>query len=134
VYVPKKDPVHNPTRRLPTRVRNKTKGLVPSLWARLLTKLALRKHCNLCKKHRGAYTTHNIKNCHRYKKDGMEKSNFRAAKKIKTNPIKYSFAQARRCSGSRKQSRNKMPHGRNLAIAIVIPMWNRVLGWVAEGK
>ena len=48
------------------------------------------KHCDLCKKHGGA-----TQDCHRYKKNGNEKSNFRATKKgaKKTNPAKQSFAQ-----------------------------------------
>ncbi len=39
------------------------------------------KHCKLCKKHGGAHTTHNTCDCHRYEKDGTEKSCFCAAKK-----------------------------------------------------
>ncbi len=47
------------------------------------------------KKHGGAYTTHNTRDCHRFEKDGTEKSNFRTAKKgrKKPNPTKQSFAQ-----------------------------------------
>jgi hypothetical protein len=43
----------------------------------------------------GAHTTHNTKDCHRYKKDRREKSDFHAAKKgrKKPNPTKQSFAQ-----------------------------------------
>ncbi len=53
------------------------------------------KHCNLCKKHGGAYTTHNTRDCRRFEKDGKEKSNFCAAKKSgkKGNPINHNFAQ-----------------------------------------
>ncbi len=53
------------------------------------------KHCYLCKKHGGAYTTHNTQDCRRYKKSGNEKSDFRATKKgaRKPNPTKQSFAQ-----------------------------------------
>jgi hypothetical protein len=53
------------------------------------------KHCDLCKKHGGAYTTHNTHDCHCFEKDGTEKSDFRAAKKSrkKPNPTKQSFAQ-----------------------------------------
>jgi hypothetical protein len=43
-------------------------------------KVRFEKHCNLCKKHGGAYTTHNTHDCHRFEKDGKEKSDFRAAK------------------------------------------------------
>jgi hypothetical protein len=41
------------------------------------------------------YTTHNTKDCHRYEKDGKERSDFHAAKKggKKTNPVKQNFAQ-----------------------------------------
>ncbi len=53
------------------------------------------KHCDLCKKHGGACTTHNTQECHRYKKNGNEKSDFRATKEEvkKTNPTKQSFVQ-----------------------------------------
>jgi hypothetical protein len=63
--------------------------------ARVPKKARTKKHCNLCKKHGGAYTTHNTCDCRRFKKDGMEKSDFFAAKKggKKPNPTKQSFAQ-----------------------------------------
>ena len=53
------------------------------------------KHWDLCKKHGGTFTTHNTRDCHWFKKDGTEKSDFRAAKKggKKPNPTKQSFAQ-----------------------------------------
>ncbi len=53
------------------------------------------KHCELCKKHGGAHTTHNTRDCRRYKKDGTEKSNFRAAKKggKKNYPVNQNFTQ-----------------------------------------
>ncbi len=53
------------------------------------------KHCKLCKKHGGAHTTHNTCDCCRYKKDGTEKSSFRAAKKgrKKNYPVNQNFAQ-----------------------------------------
>ncbi len=38
------------------------------------------KNCKLCKKHGGAHTTHNTRDCCRYEKDGTEKSRFRASK------------------------------------------------------
>jgi hypothetical protein len=42
----------------------------------------------------GAYKTHNTRDCHRFEKDGTEKSDFHAAKKGgKTNPKKGSLAQ-----------------------------------------
>ena len=54
-----------------------------------------KKHCNLCKKHKGTYRTHNTRDCHPFEKDGMEKIDFRTAKNggKKPNPVKQSFAQ-----------------------------------------
>ena len=54
-----------------------------------------KKHCDLCKKHWGACTTHNTRDCRRFEKDRTEKSDFCAAKKggKKPNPTKQSFAQ-----------------------------------------
>ncbi len=58
-------------------------------------KVRTKKHCDLCKKHRGAYTMHNTRDCRRFEKDGTEKSDFRAAKKggKKPSPTKQYFAQ-----------------------------------------
>jgi hypothetical protein len=63
--------------------------------ARVPKKVRFEKNCGLCKKHGGAYTTHNTCDCHRFNKDGKEKSNFCAAKKgrRKRNPINKNFAQ-----------------------------------------
>jgi hypothetical protein len=53
------------------------------------------KHCKLCKKHGGAHTMHNTRDCCRYEKDGTEKSSFLAAKKggKKNYPVNQNFAQ-----------------------------------------
>ncbi len=53
------------------------------------------KHCKLCNKRGGAHTTHNTRDCHRYKKEGTEKSSFCAAKKggKKNYPVNQNFAQ-----------------------------------------
>jgi hypothetical protein len=58
-------------------------------------KVRFEKHCDLCKKHGGAHTMHNTRDCRRFEKDGKEKSSFRAAKKdgYKSNPINQNFAQ-----------------------------------------
>jgi hypothetical protein len=58
--------------------------------ARVLKKVCFEKYCNLCKKHGGAYTTHNTKDCCMYEKDRSEKANFCATKKSekKPNPAK----------------------------------------------
>jgi hypothetical protein len=63
--------------------------------ARVPKKVRFEKHCNLYKKHGGAHTMHNTRDCRRFEKDGKEKSNFRAAKKSgnKSNPINQNFAQ-----------------------------------------
>ena len=39
-------------------------------------KVRTEKHCDLCKKHRGAYTMHNAQDCCRYEKSGNKKSNY----------------------------------------------------------
>jgi hypothetical protein len=72
----KKHPSTRPTVRVPKNVR-------------------FEKHCNLCKKHGGAHTTHSTGECHKYKKDGTEKSSFHATKKggKKKYPINQNFAQ-----------------------------------------
>ncbi len=49
--------------------------------ARVPKKVLFEKHCNLCKKHGGAHTTHNTHDCCRFEKDRKEKSSFRTAKK-----------------------------------------------------
>jgi hypothetical protein len=66
--------------------------------ARVPKKVRFKKHydhCNLCKKHGGTYTMHNTRDCHRFEKDGKEKSNFCATKKggKKAIPINQNFAQ-----------------------------------------
>jgi hypothetical protein len=58
-------------------------------------KVCFEKHCNLCKKHGGMFTTHNTSECCRFEKDGKEKADFCTAKKggKKVNPINHNFAQ-----------------------------------------
>jgi hypothetical protein len=62
---------------------------------RVPKKVHFEKHCNLCKKRGGVYTTHNTRECHRFDKDGKEKSDFHAAKKSskKGYPINHNFTQ-----------------------------------------
>jgi hypothetical protein len=62
---------------------------------RVPKKVCFEKHCNLCKPHGGAYTTHNTGECSRFEKDGKEKSDFRTAKKggKKGNPVNNNFVQ-----------------------------------------
>ncbi len=62
---------------------------------RVPKKVCFEKHCKLCKKHGGAHTTHNTCDCHRFEKDGKEKSSFCTTKKggYKSNPINQNFAQ-----------------------------------------
>ncbi len=62
---------------------------------RVPKKVCFEKHCNLCKKHGGAHTTHNTCDCPRFEKDRKEKSSFCAAKKsgYKSNPKNQNFAQ-----------------------------------------
>jgi hypothetical protein len=58
-------------------------------------KVRFEKHCDLCKKHGGAHTMHNTRDCCRFEKDGKEKSSFRTTKKggYKSNPVNQNFAQ-----------------------------------------
>jgi hypothetical protein len=61
----------------------------------VLNKVHFEKHFNLCKKHGGTYTMHNTCDCHRFEKDGKEKSDFCAAKKggKKVDPMNHNFSQ-----------------------------------------
>jgi hypothetical protein len=58
-------------------------------------KVRYEKHCNLCKKHGGMHTAHSISECHKYKKDGTEKSSFCATKKggKKKYPVNQNITQ-----------------------------------------
>jgi hypothetical protein len=68
-------------------------GTNPTVW--VTKKVRFEKHCNLCKKHGGAHTTHMTRDCHKYEKDETEKSSFCAAKKggKKNYPVNQNFAQ-----------------------------------------
>jgi len=76
---------------------NKKRYVATWYWKspRVPRKARTEKHRDLCKKHGGAYTTHNARHCQRFEKDGTEKSDFRAAKKggKKPNPVEQSFTQ-----------------------------------------
>ena len=63
--------------------------------ARVPKKARAEKHCNLCKKHGGAYMMHNTRDCRWFKKDRTEKSDFCTTKKggKKPNHIKQYFVQ-----------------------------------------
>ncbi len=60
---------------------------------RVPKKVHFEKYCNLCKRHGGAYATHNAHDCCRFEKDRKEKSNFFATKKgsKKANPINQNY-------------------------------------------
>ncbi len=62
---------------------------------RVPKKVCFEERCDLCKKHGGAYTTHTARDCHRFEKDGKEKSHFRSTRKggKKGNPVNHNFAQ-----------------------------------------
>jgi hypothetical protein len=61
-------------------------------------KVHTKKQRDLCKKHGDAHTTHNTRDCCKYKKDDTEKSKIRASRKgrKKPNPMKHSFLQLRK--------------------------------------
>ncbi len=44
--------------------------------ARVPKKARTKKHCDLCKKHGGGYTTHNTRDCRQFEKDRTEKIRF----------------------------------------------------------
>jgi hypothetical protein len=72
---------------------------------RVPKKVCFEKHCNLCKKHGVAYTTHNTRDCCRFEKDGKEKSDFCTTKKggKKGNPVNItSHSSPRKSRSSRK--------------------------------
>jgi hypothetical protein len=58
-------------------------------------KVPFEKHWDLCKKHGGAHTTYNTRDCHRFDVNGKEKSSFCATKKgrYESNPVNQNFAQ-----------------------------------------
>jgi hypothetical protein len=62
---------------------------------RVPKKVRSEKHCKLCKKHGGAHTMRNTRDCCRFEKDEKEKSCFRAAKKggYKSNPVNQNFTE-----------------------------------------
>jgi hypothetical protein len=105
--------------------------------ARVPKKSHFEKNCNLCKKHGGAYTTHNTHDCCRFEKDRKEKSNFRAAKKgrKKGNPINHNFVQlTKKIKKLEKALKKSGKKGQSTVTRIAIPTLNRELGRVALGK
>jgi hypothetical protein len=70
--------------------REKRPGIKATI--RVPTKVPFEKHCNLCKKHGGAYTTHNTRECDRFEKEGKDKSDFRTDKKG-GKKVNHNFAQ-----------------------------------------
>ncbi len=74
--------------------------------ARVPKKACSEKNCDLCKKHGGAYTTHNTRDCRRFEKDKKENYNFRASKngRKKGNPVNHNFVQlTKKLRSSRKR-------------------------------
>jgi hypothetical protein len=53
--------------------------------ARVPKKARTKKHCNLCKKHGGAYTTHNTGDCRRFEKEGTKNPISAPLRKAKKN-------------------------------------------------
>ncbi len=54
---------------------------------RVPKKVHFEKNCNLCKKHGGAHTTPNTRDCCKYERYRMEKAKFHATKKGGKKPI-----------------------------------------------
>jgi hypothetical protein len=105
--------------------------------ARVPKKVHFKKHCNLCKRQVGSYTTHNTCDCHRFEKDGKEKSDSRAAKKggKKVNPVNQNLAQlTKKIKKLEKVLEKSSKKAQSTVTKIAIPTPNRELGWVALGK
>ncbi len=105
--------------------------------ARVPKNVCFQKHYNLCKKHGGAYTTHNTRDCCRFKKDGKEKSNFCATKKggKKGNPINQNFAQlTKKIEKLEKVLKKSGKKGQKHRYKDSDSDLNRELGWVALGN
>jgi hypothetical protein len=75
-------------------------------------KVRFEKSCKLCKKHRGAHTTHTTKDCHNYEKDRTVKADFRAANRAgkKPNPVKQLFTQLSKKSDKLEKTLKKASH------------------------
>jgi hypothetical protein len=104
---------------------------------RVPKKVQFEKHCNLCKKHGGALTTHTTRECCKYEKDGTEKSSFCAAKKggKKNYPVNQNFVQlTKKFEKLEKALKKSGKKARNAIMRIAIPTPNRKLGQVALGK
>ena len=88
-YATKKDPKNQTllaTRKLRI-VRRRIRSNLVLNNPRVPKKACTKKHCDLCKKHGGAYTMHNTCNCRCFEKDGTEKSDFTPLRKAERNPI-----------------------------------------------
>ncbi len=59
-------------------MKNKKENKRPGMESiyKIPKKACTEKHCDLCKKHGGAYTMHNTHDYHRYQKNENKKSNF----------------------------------------------------------
>ncbi len=105
--------------------------------ARVPKKVRFEKHCNLCKKHGGTYTTHNTHDCRRFEKDGKEKTNFRTAKKgrRKGNPANQNFAQlTKKIENLEKALKKSGKKGQKHLFKDSDSTLNWELGWVPLGK
>jgi hypothetical protein len=94
--------------------KNKAGAKLPSNGAtkQANKKVHFKKYCELCKKFGGVHTTHAIKDCRNYEKDGMAKADFRSAKKAgkKPNPGKHSFAQLSKKLDNLEKTLKKASH------------------------
>jgi hypothetical protein len=99
---------------------------------RVPKKVRFEKHCDLCKKHGGAHTTHNTSDCCRFEKDGKEKPSFRATKKggYNWNAVNQNFAQlTNKIEKLEKVLKKSVKKGKKHRYKD-----SRELGWVALGK
>jgi hypothetical protein len=87
--VPLRKPVHHPARSFS---QEQGRSQAAQYWSHKSgsQESPSEKYCKLCKKHGGMHITHTTKDCRKYKKNGMAKADFHAAKKAgkKPNPAK----------------------------------------------
>jgi hypothetical protein len=124
--------MRNPARKLLTRTKQELSSPVLEPQSKLPRKSVLRGPAS-CARNMGGCT----KDCRRYKKDGMVKTDFHAAKKAgkKHNPVKQSFAQlSKKLDKLEKTLKKASISLRNVAGTIAILIANRKLGWVALGN
>ncbi len=137
MYVPKKDPTHNPKRKLPTRARKRK----PEAWYQVYgqgSQDSLHQEALQPVYETWGRIPHTIPRIVIGTRKTEEKNQTSMLpRKAERSPIPQSSllrSWARRWTGLRRQSRNKMPNGRNIAVVIWFQL--RIGNWfgISIGK